>query len=100
MTLVVVGTVRVPVDRIAAARPAMDAMVTASRAEDGCLDYAYAQDIADAGLIRVTEVWRDRAALDRHVASAHLAEWRAHWPALGIGERDLRLYEAGEAERF
>ncbi|MEH3101557.1 putative quinol monooxygenase [Sphingomonas adhaesiva] len=98
MPLVIVGTVRVPVDRIADARPAMDAMVAASRAEDGCLDYAYAHDIADAGLIRVMEVWRDRAAFARHVASPHIAAWRAQWPALGIGERDLRLYEAGEAE--
>ena len=98
MTLVIVGTVRVPVDRIAEARPAMETMVAASRAEDGCVDYAYAHDIADAGLIRVMEVWRDRAALDRHFASAHIAEWRAQWPVFGIGERDLRLYEAGDAK--
>lgn len=96
MMLVVVGTVRLPAARLAAARPAMARMVAASRAEDGCLDYAYAEDIGDPGLIRVIEVWRDQMALDRHFAMPHLAEWRAAWPALGIGERDLRVFEAGE----
>lgn len=95
--LLIVGTIRLPADRIAAARPAMTAMVAASRAEDGCLDYAYAFDLIDPGLIRVTELWRDRAALDRHFAAPHLAEWRATWAALGIGDRDLRVYEVGEA---
>jgi len=26
----------------------------------------------------------------------HLAEWRAEWPRLGIGERDLTLYDADD----
>ena len=93
MPLLVTGTVRLPPDRLADARPAMRAMVLASRAEDGCLAYSYAQDLLDPGLIRVHELWRDRAALDRHFAMPHLAAWRAAWPALGIGERDLTLHE-------
>ena len=73
----------------------MRRMVDASRAEDGCLDYAYAEDVIDPGLIHVRELWADQAALDRHFAAAHLTEWRAAWPALGIGGRDLRVYEVG-----
>ena len=42
------------------------------------------------------EVWRDKAALDAHFSSPHIAKWRSSWPALGIGERNLVLYEAGE----
>ncbi|MBY0302510.1 MULTISPECIES: putative quinol monooxygenase [Sphingomonas] len=98
VTLVILGTFRVPPDRLGTARGAMARMIAASRAEDGCLDYAYAEDVHEPGLIRVSEVWRDRASLARHMASAHLAEWRAEWPALGIGERDLRWYAAGDAE--
>ena len=70
----------------------MLAMVSASRAEDGCLEYSYAEDIFDSGLIHVTERWRDQAALDAHVGAEHLAQWRAAWPALGIGERNLTLF--------
>lgn len=94
--LLVVGTVRLPPRNIDAARPAMRRMIEASRAEPGCLDYAYAEDVLDPGLIHVRELWTDQAALDRHFASPHLAAWRAAWPGLGIGGRDLRLYEVGE----
>lgn len=95
--LLIVGTVRLPAQRLREARPVMARVVAASRAEDGCVDYSYAEDLFDPGLIRVTELWRDRAALDRHFASEHVAAWRAAWPALGIGERDLRVHEVGAA---
>ena len=93
--LLVVGTVRLPAANLAAARPAMARMIAASRAEDGCLAYAYAEDVLEPGLIHVRELWRDRAALDAHFAAAHLADWRASWPALGLGARDLRVYAVG-----
>ena len=93
--LLIVGTIRLPADGLAAALPAMRAMVQASRAEPGCIEYAYAQDVLDAGLIHVYELWRSQDDLDRHFASAHIAQWRALWPALGIGGRDLRAYAVG-----
>lgn len=95
--LLIVGTVRLPPPNLARAIPAMTAMVLASRAEDGCGDYCYAQDVLDPGLIHVRELWRDQVALDAHFASAHVAQWRAAWPGLGIGERNLRVYDVGEA---
>ena len=94
--LLIIGTIRLPPEKLEEAKPAMARMVSASRTEPGCLEYSYAQDVLDAGLIRVTEVWIDRTALDAHFRSAHLADWRASWPALGIGERNLVLYEAGD----
>lgn len=94
--LVIIGTVRLPPEKLEQARPVMERMVSASRTEPGCLEYSYAQDVFDAGLIRITEVWSSRAALDAHFAAPHLASWRSSWPALGIGDRNLVLYEAGE----
>jgi len=96
--LVIVGTVRLPPEKLEQARPAMASMIAASRTEPGCIEYSYAQDVLDAGLIHVTEIWRDRTVLDAHFRSAHIADWRASWPALGIGERNLVVYEAGEAK--
>lgn len=75
--LMIVGTVRLPAHTMAAARPVMRRMAEASRAEPGCLEYSYAEDVFDHGLIHVKEMWEDQAALDRHFAAAHLAEWRA-----------------------
>ena len=94
--LVIIGTIRLPAERLDEARPAMQGMILGSRTEPGCIDYSYAQDVLDAGLIHVTEVWSDREALDAHFRSPHIADWRASWTALGIGERNLMLYEAGE----
>jgi quinol monooxygenase YgiN len=92
--IVIEGTVRVPPEQIEAARPAMEAMIRASRAEDGCLDYAYSIDVLDPGLVRVTERWESREALKAHFETPHMAEWRAAFSSLGVTDRSLRLYEA------
>lgn len=94
----IVGTIRGPADRLDQARPAMRRMVEASRAEDGCLAYSYAEDVLEPGLIHVGERWRDRAALERHFRTTHLADWRRCWAAFGIGERSLTLFEVAHGE--
>lgn len=96
--LIVMGTVRIDPARIADALPAMSRMVAASNAEDGCLLYAYSQDLTDPGLVRVSEKWRDRAALKAHFETPHMAQWRGVIPSLGITDRDLRLYEVASEE--
>lgn len=98
MTLIIAGTVRVPVENLHAFRPHMLAMLEASRAEDGCIAYSYAEDVAEPGLIRVFEAWRDQAALDAHFETPHMAAWRSCWPAFGVSDRQLRAYDVA-AER-
>jgi len=71
-------------------------MVHESPAEEGGLEYSYAEDVLEPGLIHVKELWQDQAALDRHFASRHIHAWRATWPALGITDRHLRAFEVGE----
>ncbi|OSZ67074.1 antibiotic biosynthesis monooxygenase [Sphingomonas sp. IBVSS1] len=95
--ILISGTIRLPEGGLAAALPAMRAMMAASRAEPGCLHYAYAQDVEDPTLIHVSERWTGRAALAAHFASAHLAAWRSQFAALGIHDRNLILME-GDAE--
>jgi quinol monooxygenase YgiN len=97
--LLIIGTVRLPKRNMEAARPIMRRMADASRAERGCVEYGYAEDVFDPGLIHVKEMWTDQDALDRHFASTHIAEWRAAWLSLGIGDRDLRVYDVGEPRR-
>lgn len=97
--LLIVGTVRLPPENLSDARPVMRRMVESSRGEVGCIEYGYAEDIFDAGLIHVKEMWSNQAALDRHFASDHIANWRAAWSALGIHDRDLRVYDVGDPRR-
>lgn len=96
--IVIMGTVRIPDGALDAARPAMTAMLVASRAEDGCLAYNYAQDVLDPCVIHIGERWRDRAALDAHFRTPHMAEWRAQFGAIGISDRDLTLYETDDGQ--
>jgi quinol monooxygenase YgiN len=96
--LLIVGTVRLPPENLEAARSIMIAMAQATRAEHGCVQYDFAEDVIDRGLIHLTERWIDRAALAAHFTAPHIAEWRAAWPALGIGDRSFFLYEVGEPE--
>ena len=94
--LMIIGTFRLPGQNMELARPIMNRMVVASRAEQGCLAYGYAEDVVDSGLIHVKELWVDQSALDRHFAATHLSEWRAAWPSLGIRDRNLFVYDVGE----
>jgi quinol monooxygenase YgiN len=100
VTVIVAGTFRVPPANLEAFRPHMLAMLAASRAEDGCIEYAYAEDVTEPGLIRVFEAWRDQGALDAHLKAPHLAAWRAAWPAHGAGDRHLRAYDIALDRQF
>ena len=93
MSIVIAGIFAVPAVRLGEFRPYMHAMLNASRAEDGCLEYSYAEDLQVPGLIRVFDLWRDQAAIDAHVKANHMAEWRAAWPEFGVSERRLFAYE-------
>jgi quinol monooxygenase YgiN len=85
--------VRVDPAKRDAARAIMEKVITASRGEDGCIDYAYSVDVLDPGMVRVWEVWRDKETLQRHFQMPHLAEWRAAWPTFGITDRKLAIYD-------
>ena len=91
--IIVTGTIRIPSGAIETVKPAMEQMIAASRAEEGCLTYFYALDVLDDGLVHVHEAWTDRAALDAHFETAHLADWRAKFEALGIADRNLVSFE-------
>lgn len=98
MSILIAGTVRVPPESLPGLKPHMAKMLAASRAEDGCLTYSYAEDVAEPGLIRVFEAWRDQAAIEAHFKSPHMAEWRAAGAQFGVSDRRLFAYEVA-AER-
>ncbi|MFI4965628.1 MAG: putative quinol monooxygenase [Caulobacterales bacterium] len=93
MTLIVAGTVRAPPENLGRLKPHMLAMLAASRAEDGCLTYSYGEDVAEPGLIRVFEAWRDQAALEAHFKAPHMAAWRAACAEHGVSDRQLFAYD-------
>lgn len=96
MPVVVVGQFRFPADRMDEARPAMRRVMEATRAEAGCIEYNYGEDVLDPGLIRVSEVWESRAQLDAHMQTPHMALWQQERAALGLTGRSIVVFEAGE----
>ena len=94
MTIIIAGTVRVPPEKLSSLKPHQLAMLEASRVEDGCVTYSYGVDVAEPGLIRVFEVWRDQAAIDAHFAAPHFAAWREANPGLEVSDRHIVIYDA------
>jgi quinol monooxygenase YgiN len=98
MTVLVIGTFRLPLMARRAGHEAMARVIAASRAEPGCVAYAYSEDVLDPGLFRVTEQWDSREALDRHFASPHMATWREERERLGMIDREVTAWTAQGAE--
>ncbi len=90
--LILTVNLRVPRAEQAALRPAMEAVVAASRNEPGCLAYTYGFDLLEPDILRVFEIYRDDAALKAHAESPHFLKWRE---ASGRYPREERtLYDA------
>ena len=96
--IVVVGTFRLPVEKLPAAREAMARVMIATRAEPGCLAYAYAEDLLEPGLIRVSEAWTTRAALALHFEQPHMIAWKQERAAFGLTDRAMKAYEVSSEE--
>jgi len=98
--IAVLGSFRFPITSLEQARPLMRASIDATLNEPGCRAYSYAEDIAEPGLFRVTELWDTRDALSDHFATPHMREWSEQRLALGFFERRISLYEIGAAEEL
>jgi quinol monooxygenase YgiN len=73
---------------------ALTAMAIASRSDDGCVSYGFYADVIRPEVILGVEVWRDRAALDAHMAHDHTAEFLATVPGLVAGAPAMCFYDA------
>ena len=69
-------------------------MIEATRAEDGCIAYAYGEDVLEPGLVHVVERWRDEAALARHGQSPHMAAFNAALAKARVLSLKIKAYDA------
>jgi len=100
MQVTVIGQFRLPAEAMAEARPLMRVVVEATRAEDGCIEYNYGEDVLDPGLIRVSEIWASREQLGAHMQTAHMAVWNAERNALGMSGRSVTVFEVSGSQQF
>ena len=93
MSVILAGTVRFALDRLETSKAAMLEMMRLSRAEDGCVQYVYSEDLAEPGLVHVFEIWRDAAALHAHHEAPHFLKWKADRDALGMSDRRMSRHD-------
>lgn len=98
MRVGIIGSFRFPPERLDQARDAMHRVIEATRAEAGCIQYNYGEDVLDPGLIRVSELWESREHLTAHFAAPHMTTWQHERAALGLSERQITVYELGASE--
>lgn len=87
--LIVLAKAKLGEGALEAAMPAIADMVAASNAEEGCIAYAFTQDLGDPSIIHIVEKWQDEAALAAHFATPHMAAFGA-----AIGALDFKVIEA------
>ncbi|MEQ5871541.1 antibiotic biosynthesis monooxygenase [Sagittula sp. NFXS13] len=96
--LALIGYYRLHPTDAEAFRALAAASVAPTRAKDGCLHYAFAEDVKEPGLFHVAEGWRDREALDAHLASPDFAETLRQAGELNISERQVTTFTASNGQ--
>jgi len=97
--LIVAGTVEIAREDLQAIRAAARAMTVATRAEAGCLDYAFSVEIGesdDVRTVRIFERWKDVAAFQSHFGSAHMADFNDALAGVDTQSMDIRVYSGAE----
>ena len=87
--LIVLAKCKVGEGAMEAAKAVIADMVAASNAEEGCIAYAFTQDVLDPSILHIVEKWEDEAALAAHFATPHMAAFGA-----GIAGLDFQVIEA------
>ena len=73
-------------------------MALTSREEDGCIDYAFARDLAEPNTLILFERWRDQEALQAHMASEHMAEFQKVMAENPPQSREIRMYVTDDGQ--
>jgi quinol monooxygenase YgiN len=91
--ILIAGVLKYPPGALETLKDEMRKVVEATRTEDGCINYDFAVDVSDPTRLIIFERWRDRKALESHLGSQHVSEWRTAAAAVGPLERDLSVWE-------
>lgn len=91
-SFVIAGWIDVDPDRAGDLLEAAVAMMAATRAEPGNLEYSFSADPATPGRIRVFERWRSDADLRGHFDAPHMVVFQEALGRAGVRDRDLARF--------
>ncbi len=100
MSIIVTGTIDLDPTHRDAAIEAANAVMAATRAEDGCEAYAFSGDFADPGRFHVVEQWASQEAMDAHGASAHLATFMTAMGGFGVTGASLTKWDGATPSKL
>ena len=75
--VVVVAIVTAAEGKSAQVEALVRTIIPPTHAEDGCIKFALHRDLDDPNRLVLVEMWTSREALDQHLATEHLAVFRA-----------------------
>lgn len=98
--LVVSGTITFNPDSLDAGLAAIATLVTATRAEDGCVSYGFYQTPEAPHVFRVFEEWASAEAMAAHMGSEHLLGFLGSAGEIGITGAELDQYEISDKTKL
>lgn len=99
-TILVTGYFDIDPAHREAAAAAATAVMEATRAEDGCVRYDYSEALDKPGRIHVSEEWASQAAMDAHMATAHLAEFMGAVGGFGVTGASLTKWDGASPSKL
>lgn len=95
--LVVIATLAVDPSDADETRDVLNVLVDASRGDEGCVSYEFLESTEQPGRFRSVEEWEDRATLDAHLATDHVATAVAALTPLLTEELDVATHAVASA---
>ena len=92
--ITVVARVLCRPEKIGEMRQLLADVAQRSRQESGCLGYSVLRGREEPHEVITVEIWKDQAAIDAHMASAHVGELFARVPGLVASAPEIRTYAA------
>jgi quinol monooxygenase YgiN len=94
--IIVLAEVESSLESIEAIRGALVEMEKAGRAEAGCHDYTFCQEIGDPSHLRIVEFWESMGALRAHFATPHMAKFRKSLAGAPPKSMSVKVHELGD----
>jgi quinol monooxygenase YgiN len=90
--IVVVGRVTSDAEKRDQLIEVAQAIASASREEDGCIDYRFYEDTEQPNHFVFVEEWADQAALERHFGTPHIDTFMRSVPATMTKQPDVMFH--------
>lgn len=91
MKLLVIAHITAQPQQIDALKTASEALMAATRKEEGCLSYSLYQSTSQPEQFIMYEQWESAAHLEQHQQTTHLQDFKEKAPAFLAGALDVEV---------